>query len=438
MKKITILILFLFPLLSIAQIEAGSIDYNNLENVTSGTISGVINTSSEITIENANNFVTGAYTPSEPPFNFMPATLKVLILSNDWSASDVQVKLLGSGRFLSVDIFYLNNGNPTLAFLNTYNAVFFYTNGVFYDQIASGNELAQYLEGGGGVVDATFTGNIPLLGAWTNYSLYSNSSQNSHSTRTLGTVNTPGSPVMMNVNSFNGGIASYYNNAGIISPGSVIEANYDNGQPLVITKINVGPANAKRVFLNFFPPSIDVNPEFWVPSTDGVTLMANALEWVAAPIIDLPPTAICQDIIVQLNAAGTVTIVATDIDNGSTDNIGIASYSIDIDTFTCADVGVGGPVTVTLTVTDAAGNSDTCTATITVEDNIDPVITCPADITVNNDTGVCGAVVTYAVTATDNCGAGGGSCTTEDFEAYVPVGSAEAFPGILMLDELQY
>ena len=75
----------------------------------------------------------------------------------------------------------------------------------------------------------------------------------------------------------------------------------------------------------------------------------------------------------NLMLPASVTIVATDVDGGSTDNVGIVSYSIDIDTFSCAEVGTN---TVTLTVTDAAGNSDTCTATVTVEDNIAPTAVC--------------------------------------------------------------
>ncbi|MGI8580732.1 MAG: beta strand repeat-containing protein, partial [Chitinophagaceae bacterium] len=62
-----------------------------------------------------------------------------------------------------------------------------------------------------------------------------------------------------------------------------------------------------------------------------------------------------------------------------------------------------GSFTVTLTATDASGNSSTCTFTVTVVDNEKPVITCPAPVTQNNDAGVCGATVTFAATATDNC-----------------------------------
>ncbi len=114
------------------------------------------------------------------------------------------------------------------------------------------------------------------------------------------------------------------------------------------------------------------------------------------------PTALCQDITVQLDAAGSATIVAADIDGGSTDNCGIASLVASITTFDCS---MTGPNTVTLTVTDNSGNVSTCDATVIVEDNIDPVITCPGDVTVSNDPGICGATVTYAdPTTTDNCG----------------------------------
>ena len=148
---------------------------------------------------------------------------------------------------------------------------------------------------------------------------------------------------------------------------------------------------------------------------------------------NVPPTAVCMNITVQLDATGNAMIVATDVDGGSTDNVGITSYSVDIDTFSCADVG--SPVTVTLTVMDAAGNSDSCTAIVTVEDNIPPSITCPADITVGNDPGVCEAVVNYTLPiATDNCGMPGGpnlltngSFETGDFTGWTAIDNPSPF-----------
>ncbi|MFK7787194.1 MAG: hypothetical protein AB8B56_18880, partial [Crocinitomicaceae bacterium] len=82
---------------------------------------------------------------------------------------------------------------------------------------------------------------------------------------------------------------------------------------------------------------------------------------------NISPTAICQDITVTLDASGNASITASDIDNGSTDNCGIATTSIisGITSYTCTDIGQTFPVT--LEVTDASGNSSTCTAQVTVD-----------------------------------------------------------------------
>lgn len=66
---------------------------------------------------------------------------------------------------------------------------------------------------------------------------------------------------------------------------------------------------------------------------------------------------------------------------------------------------IGSATVITLTATDADGNSSTCSFTVTPEDNDPPTIfDCPTDVTVFNDFGDCGAVVTWGtITATDNC-----------------------------------
>ncbi|MCW5213651.1 hypothetical protein VU04_12190, partial [Desulfobulbus sp. TB] len=83
------------------------------------------------------------------------------------------------------------------------------------------------------------------------------------------------------------------------------------------------------------------------------------------------PNVKTKGVTVQLNANGNASISAADINNGSSDNCGIASISVSPTSFTCANVGAN---TVTLTVTDNNGNVGTATATVTVEDNIAPVV----------------------------------------------------------------
>ena len=77
-----------------------------------------------------------------------------------------------------------------------------------------------------------------------------------------------------------------------------------------------------------------------------------------------PPTVVAQNVSVTL-VNGTATVTAAQVDNGSTDNCGIASRSLSRTTFGCADLA-NSPISVTLTVTDNSGNVSTGTALVTV------------------------------------------------------------------------
>jgi len=115
---------------------------------------------------------------------------------------------------------------------------------------------------------------------------------------------------------------------------------------------------------------------------------------------DEVPVTVCQDVTIQLSAttnAGSASITTSDINNGSTDNCGIASYALDETDFDCSEVGAN---TVVLTVTDIHGNSNTCSATVTVEDNVAPIALCQD--------------VTIQLSATTN--AGSASITTGDID----------------------
>ncbi|MDW3648635.1 MAG: HYR domain-containing protein [Bacteroidia bacterium] len=135
----------------------------------------------------------------------------------------------------------------------------------------------------------------------------------------------------------------------------------------------------------------------------------------------LPPIAICQDLTVYLDTGGIAIITPGQIDNGSSDNCGIASLSLSTTSFACVDTGLNAVV---LTVTDVNGNTSSCSANVTVLDTIPPVIDCPADIVVFNDPGQCGATVSYNTpTATDNCGINGNGRINPSITAFYPIGT---------------
>ena len=106
------------------------------------------------------------------------------------------------------------------------------------------------------------------------------------------------------------------------------------------------------------------------------------------------PVAIAQNITVQLDATGKATITPAQINNGSTDNCAIASYSLDKSTFDNSNYGAN---TVTLTVTDTHGNASSATAIVTVQDNIPPAV-----ITKNITVYLSGGAVTITPAQVDN------------------------------------
>ncbi len=103
---------------------------------------------------------------------------------------------------------------------------------------------------------------------------------------------------------------------------------------------------------------------YTVTVTDANSCTATQSFTITTTADTTPPTVVTTNITVPLTA-GVATITAAQVNNGSTDNCGIASISVSPSTFNCSNVG---PNTVTLTVTDNSGNTATGTATVTITD----------------------------------------------------------------------
>jgi hypothetical protein len=149
-----------------------------------------------------------------------------------------------------------------------------------------------------------------------------------------------------------------------------------------------------------------------VPDVNGNSSSCTA---TATVVDDTDPVAVCQDVTVVLDATGSGSITAAEVDNGSKDVCGLGTLSLDSYSFTCSDLGSN---TVTLSVPDVNGNSSTCTSTVTVVDNAPPVAICQ-DLMVNLDAAGNGVISAAEVNnnSSDNCGIASLSLSQTSFTA---------------------
>ena len=138
----------------------------------------------------------------------------------------------------------------------------------------------------------------------------------------------------------------------------------------------------------------------WTVSDNCEALSASSVFTVAQ---DQAPVCLTQDVTIYLNAGGAAQVTVSDIDNGSYDDCGIVNYALSQELFFCEDAGDN---TITLTLTDAAGNVSSCDATVTVIDDINPTCAGITDETLvlNNDGEAFLNLFNYVGLATDNCG----------------------------------
>ncbi len=116
---------------------------------------------------------------------------------------------------------------------------------------------------------------------------------------------------------------------------------------------------------------------------------------------EVAPIARCRNITRSLGVNGTVTISPNNVNNNSTDaDSGVASFSLSQSNFDCDDIGEN---TVTLTVRDNNGNTDSCQAIVTITDGQGPLLTCPEDITVSIDPGEPSPIINYNPPTYSDC-----------------------------------
>lgn len=112
------------------------------------------------------------------------------------------------------------------------------------------------------------------------------------------------------------------------------------------------------------------------------------------------PVAVGQDVVVAAGPNCQASVAASDVDNGSWDELDGSNLSL-------ALVPSGpfplGTTAVRLIATDSNGEADTCQATVTVRDFDRPAAQCQADTVVNAPPGEPWAIVSFSTSVSDNC-----------------------------------
>lgn len=210
----------------------------------------------------------------------------VLIVHAEQTASwfaDVQASLNSSSQFASVDTFDANTSTPTLAQLLPYDAVLLFSDNFIADPATLGNNLADYVDAGGGVVNMAFstTSFSTPEGRWDPGYLSiaaGGTVVTGESNLDMASISDQNHPILIGVGSFNGGTNSFRANQNSVVPGASVIARWTGGNVLV----SAGPLPG-RVDLNFFPVSNAQRSDFWDQNTDGVKLMVNALLYTMRP-----------------------------------------------------------------------------------------------------------------------------------------------------------
>lgn len=244
-----------------------------------------------------------------------PSVLIVHAQPDSGWVADVTSKLQSSGQFSAISA-TASGATPTLATLLAYDGVLLFSDDAFGDKTSLGNNLADYVDAGGGVVSMVFStvGSSHPEGRWNPgyFCMLPGGLNVSASTLDLASITDQNHPILIGVGSFDGGSSSYRSNQNSVVAGATVVARWTGGNVLVAA----GPLPG-RVDLNFFPVSNTMRADLWQTSTDGVKLMVNSLLAVMRPrvlIAGNPNTASWNDDVkAKIRATGVVGI--TDIFN---------------------------------------------------------------------------------------------------------------------------
>ncbi len=224
------------------------------------------------------------------------AGIKALVCYANSDDSGVTAYLNADSRFIQADMLDVRSTTPSLSTLQNYNVVLTWTNYQYQNKVFFGNNLKDYVDGGGGVVVLTFAHHMSTWNIGGTFQTYNydpirpTNSYGSVSGVSIGTIVDPGHPIMQGVSSVTPGFTFYTSamNAGA-RPIFYWTSGYIG---CAIKEINPG----RTVGLNQYP------------RTDGGAhsnlLIANAAAWAAGGTSGIPTNVVLEPQSLNLDSMG--------------------------------------------------------------------------------------------------------------------------------------
>jgi hypothetical protein len=188
---------------------------------------------------------------------------------------DVQTKLLATNAFTAVDVVNCGSSTPTLAQMQGYQSILAFSDSGFQNAATLGDNLADFVAGGGYAVVAVFANaSVPLSGKWSSqgYNLINPAGQDQPSESGALKILDLSSPLVAGVSTLTA--TAGYKSTGLATNGGIVVAQWGGGAPLIVRGVK---NNRNRAEINFYPPSSGARNDFWVG--DGAIIMKNALTY---------------------------------------------------------------------------------------------------------------------------------------------------------------
>jgi hypothetical protein len=147
---------------------------------------------------------------------------------------------------------------------------------------------------------------------------------------------------------------------------SITSNDVDNGSSVACGSVSLSIDKS-----NFTCSDVGANTVTLSSGTKSDVSIVTVLDTISPTVVTASPT-------IYLDVLGQASITTSDVNNGSTDNCGVATMLLSKSNFTCSDVGAN---TINLTVTDVNGNIKISNSTVTVLDTSSLVVVAK-DITI--------------------------------------------------------